>query len=357
MQIEKTILDMCCGSRMFWFDRTDPRAVFVDIRAESHILCDGRKLEIAPDLIADFRQLPFADNTFQIVVFDPPHLTHCGPEGWMGKKYGILSKSWKDDLTKGFAEAFRVLRAGGVLIFKWNEVHIPTRDIIKLSPVPPIFGHPSGKRANTNWVCFQKPGENLIAQLEAAERALIRPLPIGELIHRLEGQTYEKWFSESDVKDLRERAEKAEAALSAANEKLKGEQVPVAYFAAAPDYGWDMFKNKEDAIATCQAEIDAYRGCRDDGWDDDVQRVCWGIVIQKAEGFDQQGVHTSNSHHTYQTCDYSLQPELFTAPQKPVVLHPANDIANIGDNRHLWHQRDLMWQSAIKAAGFTVKGE
>ncbi|CNE38424.1 Uncharacterised protein [Yersinia intermedia] len=151
----------------------------------------------------------------------------------------------------------------------------------------------------------------LADQLEKAELELIKPLPIGELVQRLEGQTYEKWFSESDVKDLRERAEAAEAAeaaLSAANEKLKGEQVPVAYFAAAPDYGWDMFNNKEDAIATCQAEIDAYRECRDDGWDDDVQRVCWGIVIQKAEGFDHQGVHTSNSHHTYQTCDYSLRP-------------------------------------------------
>ncbi|QHB32965.1 class I SAM-dependent methyltransferase [Yersinia canariae] len=159
---------MCCGSRMFWFDRADPRAVFVDIRSESHTLCDGRNLDIRPDIVADFRQLPFADNTFQIVVFDPPHLTHCGPEGWQGKKYGILSKSWKDDLTKGFAEAFRVLRAGGVLIFKWNEVHIPTRDIIKLSPVPPIFGHPSGKRANTNWVCFQKPGENLMAKFALA---------------------------------------------------------------------------------------------------------------------------------------------------------------------------------------------
>ncbi|HEN3287619.1 TPA: hypothetical protein U5D70_001265 [Yersinia enterocolitica] len=70
----------------------------------------------------------------------------------------------------------------------------------------------------------------LIAQLEAAERALIRPLPIGELIHRLEGQTYEKWFSESDVKDLRERAERAEAALSAANEKLsKPVVLPIKY--------------------------------------------------------------------------------------------------------------------------------
>ncbi|WP_226968407.1 hypothetical protein [Yersinia frederiksenii] len=70
--------------------------------------------------------------------------------------------------------------------------------------------------------------DSLLAKLEAAQQELIKPLPIGELVHRLEGQTYEKWFSESDVKDLRERAETAEAALSAANEKLKGDQVPVA---------------------------------------------------------------------------------------------------------------------------------
>ncbi|CQE04500.1 Uncharacterised protein [Yersinia intermedia] len=60
----------------------------------------------------------------------------------------------------------------------------------------------------------------LIAQLEAAQQELIKPLPIGELVHRLEGQTYEKWLSESDVKGLWDRAEKAEAALSSANEKL-----------------------------------------------------------------------------------------------------------------------------------------
>lgn len=58
------------------------------------------------------------------------------------------------------------------------------------------------------------------AQLEAAQQELIKPLPIGELVHRLEGQTYEKWLSESDVKGLCDRAQTAEAALSAANEKL-----------------------------------------------------------------------------------------------------------------------------------------
>lgn len=69
--------------------------------------------------------------------------------------------------------------------------------------------------------------EVLRSKLEAAERVLIKPLPISELIHRLEYQTYEKWFSESDVKYLWGRAAKSEAALSAANERLKREQVPV----------------------------------------------------------------------------------------------------------------------------------
>ncbi len=75
---EVSILDMCCGSRMFWMDKQDSRAVFTDRRAEHHVLCDGRTLQISPDIIADFRALPFADNTFAQVVFDPPHLDRVG---------------------------------------------------------------------------------------------------------------------------------------------------------------------------------------------------------------------------------------------------------------------------------------
>jgi hypothetical protein len=57
---------------MFWFDKTDDRVLFVDIRSESHVLCDGRSLDIKPDMIVDFRSMPFPDNSFKIVVFDPP---------------------------------------------------------------------------------------------------------------------------------------------------------------------------------------------------------------------------------------------------------------------------------------------
>lgn len=132
--MEQPILDMCCGSRMFWLDKTDSRAVFADIRREQHTLCDGRNLHINPDIIADFRALPFSDNNFAQVVFDPPHLDRAGENGWMRKKYGALNKeTWREDIRAGFAEAFRVLRPHGTLIFKWNETQIPVSKVIALT--------------------------------------------------------------------------------------------------------------------------------------------------------------------------------------------------------------------------------
>ncbi|EQA8945448.1 class I SAM-dependent methyltransferase [Serratia marcescens] len=155
----KSILDMCCGSRMFWLDKEDDRAVFSDKRSESHTLCDGRKLVISPDLIADFTALPFADGSFPVVVFDPPHLERVGPNGWQGKKYGKLDReTWRDELRAGFAEAFRVLRPHGVLIFKWNETQIPVSQIIALTDEKPAIWQRTGKNDKTHWVIFVKSG-------------------------------------------------------------------------------------------------------------------------------------------------------------------------------------------------------
>ncbi|EOI6865231.1 hypothetical protein ACMVR0_001277 [Yersinia enterocolitica] len=53
----------------------------------------------------------------------------------------------------------------------------------------------------------------LADQLAAAELEMIKPLPIGELIHRLEGQTYRKWYDDDELNKWRERAEAAEARL------------------------------------------------------------------------------------------------------------------------------------------------
>lgn len=136
---DKLILDPCCGSRVFWFDKINPLVLYGDIRAESHILCDGRKLEISPDLILDFRNLPFESNSFKLVVFDPPHLKNVGKSSWMAKKYGALSPEWKIDIKKGFDECMRVLDNYGILIFKWNQDQIKTNEVLTVLDQKPLF--------------------------------------------------------------------------------------------------------------------------------------------------------------------------------------------------------------------------
>ena len=156
MKTKKAILDPCCGSRMFWFDANNQGVLFGDIRTEEHTLCDGRALSISPDMELDFRDMPFDNGSFKLVVFDPPHLRHAGQDSWMGKKYGILSEDWRDDIRRGFSECFRVLSNEGILIFKWAEVQIKVGEILKLTDEKPLFGHKSGKRSNTHWICFMK---------------------------------------------------------------------------------------------------------------------------------------------------------------------------------------------------------
>lgn len=169
----KPILDACCGGRMFYFDKHNPNVLFQDIRKVDTHLCDGRHFVVNPDVVADFRHMPYPDNTFRLVVFDPPHLMrnikgctfediYCKdgkarPPGWQEVKYGSLPNAdWKEMLRLGFKECFRVLINGGFLIFKWNDTDKPVSEILKLTDQKPIFGHLSGKRSNTHWIVFMK---------------------------------------------------------------------------------------------------------------------------------------------------------------------------------------------------------
>lgn len=170
----KPILDACCGGKMFYFDHEDPRVLFQDIRYCEMTLCDGRQFKIHPDVVADFTKMPYPDNSFKMVVFDPPHLLRnvgkskigdiygsLNPKnqvtGYQMAKYGALGNAdWRETIHDGFKECFRVLVPGGFLIFKWNETDIKVSEILKLTPEKPVFGHISGKRANTHWICFMK---------------------------------------------------------------------------------------------------------------------------------------------------------------------------------------------------------
>ena len=150
----KPILDACCGGRMFWFDKQNPAVIFMDNRTLDDTLCDGRSLQVKPDVVGDFRNMPFDDETFRLVVFDPPHLLHAGDDSWLAKKYGVLDEStWREDIRQGFSECMRALKPYGTLIFKWNEGQVDFRRLKRLFPCPPLFGQ---RRAKTFWIVFMK---------------------------------------------------------------------------------------------------------------------------------------------------------------------------------------------------------
>lgn len=170
MDMEKKILDVCCGGRMFWFNKKHPDALYVDIREEKHFISkgnhgvDNRHRAILPDKVMDFRKLDLPDESFSLVVFDPPHL-FAGRKSYFAQIYGSLEKAtWQADLQKGFSECFRVLKKNGVLIFKWNESDIPLREILALTDQQPLFGHRSGKASKTHWVCFMKSHSTLLSK-------------------------------------------------------------------------------------------------------------------------------------------------------------------------------------------------
>ena len=98
----KSILDVACGGKMFYFDKQDSRVLFCDKRKIKTELCDGREYEVNPDI---------------------------------------------------------VLEPNGVLIFKWNETDIKVSEILKLTDQKPVFGHKSGKLNKTHWICFMKGAE------------------------------------------------------------------------------------------------------------------------------------------------------------------------------------------------------
>ena len=88
------ILDVCCGSRMFWYDKQESHTTYMDIRRSLYTTFDRgnvREIEINPDIQADWKHIPFEDETFDLIVFDPLHLIRAGKTSWLAKKIGRAS--------------------------------------------------------------------------------------------------------------------------------------------------------------------------------------------------------------------------------------------------------------------------
>lgn len=138
------ILDATCGGRMMWYDKDDTRILAMDCRSGKFPFAGNRVLNIEPDVVADFRKMPYLGETFSVVVFDPPHLINAGERSWLAVKYGTLNReTWGSDIRQAIDECFRVLKHGGVLYFKWCTEQISRAMIEAIFPYKPVFitGH------------------------------------------------------------------------------------------------------------------------------------------------------------------------------------------------------------------------
>ena len=155
---DKFILDPCCGPKYMWVNKKHPNVLYGDIRQKKKGFTQYRKnLCVAPDMVLDFRDMPFKNGCFKLVVFDPPHLFKGKTELNLHKAFGSLSKTtWRRDIKQGFDECWRVLELFGVLIFKWSDYAISFKEIIKTLGKEPLFYNKFGNTTKSFWACFMK---------------------------------------------------------------------------------------------------------------------------------------------------------------------------------------------------------
>jgi hypothetical protein len=101
----KDALDVTYGSGNFW---NGERSVEVT----AHDLDPARALHGE----MDFRDLKYGDKSFDVVLFDPPHMADTGEDSILGERFGSYSNDeLKDVVQQGAREAWRVSNLGVVI--------------------------------------------------------------------------------------------------------------------------------------------------------------------------------------------------------------------------------------------------
>ena len=160
------VLDATAGNRHMWGgDKNDPRVVFMD---------KEENLRIPPDIIATWDDIPYPDNHFRCVIFDPPHVfsltsmynqdPKARPNG--AKKipgwYGAF-KSKRDAVLQIYNAQVEFARVAPALLFKWNDASLSLDrilsvfthwDIVRIAP-----GRSRGDKPSTWWVKMTRKGE------------------------------------------------------------------------------------------------------------------------------------------------------------------------------------------------------
>ena len=145
------ILDATAGNRAMWFNKSCPLTTFIDVRPE-----------MKPDRVLSCTETDFPDESFDLIVFDPPHV-NCGATSSMGKTYGHFTTAQIKELVKeAFLEFYRILKPSGFVAFKWNDHDTKLKTVLDMADplFVPLFGQVVATRtkhsSSTYWVVLVK---------------------------------------------------------------------------------------------------------------------------------------------------------------------------------------------------------
>ncbi|ENR8290655.1 ead/Ea22-like family protein [Escherichia coli] len=121
------------------------------------------------------------------------------------------------------------------------------------------------------------------------------------------------------------------AALAAENAALK---VGAMYFSYGSEFSFECHKTAEEAIAAAEAAIDDYRGDACDGWSEEVESICWGVIIQQATKVGERKKRKCDrvSPWIERVCDYELRPNVETPATDAFLSEIRAEARNEGIN-------------------------
>ncbi|WP_226778094.1 hypothetical protein [Enterobacter sp. 198] len=101
------------------------------------------------------------------------------------------------------------------------------------------------------------------------------------------------------------------AQMAAENAGLKA---GASYFSYGSEHNFEWHKTAEEAAEAAEAAIDDYRGDACDGWSEEVDSICWGIIMQSSTkvGERQRNEDDRCDPAIDTICDYALLPNIET---------------------------------------------
>ena len=154
------ILDATCGEKGIWLQKNHPLVTFMDKRKGKYYYaskdCTKVRYNVEPNIVCEWKDAPFPDNHFDMIVFDPPHIVRKETtKSSMITEYGSLQPdTWNIEIKEGVKKLFDILKPEGIFIFKWSDNGgLKINNVLKLFPYKPLFG--STKDGNW-WLVFLK---------------------------------------------------------------------------------------------------------------------------------------------------------------------------------------------------------